>query len=123
MKFKLDENIDIRLTPLFMAYGYDVETILSEECYGSADEKVYQLCLDEKRILITLDLDFANPLRFPPEPTEGIIIIRVPRPTLSILKSSLSYVLPYFNNVSLKGKLWIVEPGRIRVYDPWVNEI
>lgn len=29
------------------------------------------------RALVTLDLDFSNPFRFPPEATAGIVVLRV----------------------------------------------
>jgi predicted nuclease of predicted toxin-antitoxin system len=32
---------------------------------GRSDDMIYAVCLAEGRVLITLDLDFSNPLRFP----------------------------------------------------------
>ena len=118
MKFKLDENLDPRLIPLVGEGGHDVDTVLGEGMGGARDEGVYRTCRETGRTLITLDLDFSNPLRFPPGPTEGIVILRPPRPVLTQIRATLLSVLPELKSRTLRGKLWIAEPARIRVYDP-----
>lgn len=118
MKFKLDENLDPRLAPVVAEGGHDVDTVLAERLSGQPDEAIYRACLESGRILITLDLDFSNPFRFPPEPTEGIVVVRPPRPVLPLIRATLLAALPELRSRSLQGKLWIVEPGRIRQYDP-----
>ncbi|WP_165225182.1 DUF5615 family PIN-like protein [Aquisphaera insulae] len=118
MKIKLDENFDIRIVPLLIAEGFDVDTVRDEGLAGSDDETVYETCRAAGRVLMTLDLDFANPLRFPPEHTEGVIVVRPPRPLLPAIRATLLSVLPQLRTQLLKGALWIVEPGRIRIHDP-----
>ncbi len=117
MRLKLDENFDLRLVPLLRSEGFDVDTVRDEGLSGSADETVYRVCRDSQRVLVSLDLDFSNPLRYPPEPTEGIIILRVPRPLLSLIRTTLLEAVPALKSGPLKGALWIVEPGRIRVHE------
>jgi predicted nuclease of predicted toxin-antitoxin system len=118
VRFKLDENLDPRLAPLVQEGGHDVETVHSERLSGSSDNVVYDVCLREARTLVTLDLDFSNPFRFPPAPAAGIIVVRPPHPTFSQIRATLAAALPTLKRQSLHGKLWIVEPGRIRLHDP-----
>lgn len=118
MKFKLDENFDHRLSALVAEGGHEVDTVQAEGLSGRPDSTIYDACRADGRILVTLDLDFSNPIRFPPEPTEGIIVVRPPRPTLPLTRVTLARALPALKSVALRGKLWIAEPGRIRVYDP-----
>ena len=40
-------------------------------------------------MLITLDMDFSNPFRFPPFQSEGIIVVRPPRPILPAIRAIL----------------------------------
>ncbi len=118
MRLKLDENFDVRLVPFLAGGGHDVDTVRAEHLSGSSDETIYETCRRTGRTLVTLDLDFANPFRFPPEGTEGIVVIRPPRPVLPAIRATLESVLDLLVAKSLAGVLWIVEPGRIRVYDP-----
>jgi predicted nuclease of predicted toxin-antitoxin system len=118
VKFKLDENFDLRLVFLVEEGGHDVETVQNEGLSGCQDQYLYNLCVTEQRTLITLDMDFSNPFRFPPEPTAGIVVVRPPRPVLSLIRATLSGALPQIKTGAVQGNLWIVEPGRIRVYEP-----
>lgn len=118
MKLKLDENFDLRMVPVFEAQGFDVDTVLAEGLSGSDDDKIYEACRSAGRALITLDLDFSNTFRFPPADMEGIIVVRPSRPVLSAIKATLESVFGQLKSLPVKGVLWIVEPGRIRVHDP-----
>jgi len=118
MKLKLDENFDPRLAPLLAAEGFDVDTVPAEGLSGASDDAVYAACQTAGRALLTLDLDFSNPFRFPADQTEGIIVIRPPRPLLPAIRATLLSILPQLKTLPVKGLLWIVEPGRIRVHDP-----
>jgi predicted nuclease of predicted toxin-antitoxin system len=80
MKLKLDENFDVRLVPLLAAQGFDADTVAQEGLSSSPDETIYNTCKAVGRTLVTLDLDFSNPFRFPPAGTEGIIVVRPPQP-------------------------------------------
>ena len=84
----------------------------------NCDFKQHIFAIATARTLITLDLDFASPFRFPPEGNEGIVAIRPPRPVLSAIKTTLQSVPAELTSRPSTGTLWIVEPGRIRVYDP-----
>ena len=75
MRFKLDENLGTRTARLIQAQDHDVETVREEGLAGESDQR---LCCDEKRCLVTLDLDFADVTRFPPNQSNGVVVIRVP---------------------------------------------
>lgn len=122
MKLKLDENLDVRLVPLAAEAGHDVTAVLLEGLSGRTDEMIYGTCLREGRTLITLDLDFANPVRFPPGPTQGIVVLRPPRPGLGLIRTVFAAAIRQLKADSPRGVLWIAEPGRIRVYEPGRHE-
>ena len=118
MKFKLDENFGSRTYDLFQAYGHDVQTVRMQGLQGSSDAYLFEVCLVEQRCLVTLDLDFADVLRFPPSLTNGIVVIRLPRnPSLALLEQLIRQFLQTLSHMSIERKLWIVEPGRIRVHE------
>lgn len=79
MKFKLDENFGTRTQRIFRAAGHDVQTVRDEGLQGSSDQHLYDVCRFEQRCLVTLDLDFADTIRFQPVQGAGIAVIRLPR--------------------------------------------
>lgn len=117
MKFKLDENFGTRTQAIFRDAGFEVQTVRQQSLQGASDTRLYEVCQTEGRCLVTLDLDFSNVLRFPPEQTFGIVVIRMPRnPRLNTLEQLVRQFLHAIEQVSLERKLWIVETGRIRVH-------
>ena len=117
MKFKLDENLANRTRSLFEKAGYDVETVLSENLVGATDDVLFEVCKEEERCLINLDLDFSDVVRYPPERNPGIIVLRLASSiTLKNLESLAIQILKGLESNDPTGKLWIVEPGRIRIH-------
>lgn len=117
MRLKLDENVDVRLAVLLRQAGHDVTTVRDQGLCGIADPALYEHCVSEGLILVTLDLDFSNVLRYPPERTPGLVVLRGPDdlfPTVRILVGTLVNAL---TNDTPSGRLWIVEPSRIRIHE------
>jgi len=79
MKFKLDENIGQRGKQLFIDAGFDVSTVVEQKLTGAPDSELIMVCQQEKRCLVTLDLDFSNPLNYQPSPYSGIAVLRLPK--------------------------------------------
>ncbi len=65
--------------------------------------------------LLTLDVDFAQTTAYSPQDYPGIIVFRHPKPTLKGMLSLVHQVVVILKSESPRGRLWIVEPGRIRV--------
>lgn len=70
----------------------------------------------EGRTLITLDLDFSNPFRFSPMGNAGTIILRPHRPSPLEIDSLFDETLRRLHGGPVDARIWIIEPGRIRVY-------
>jgi len=119
MKIKLDENIGNRGRLLFLEAGHDVATITEENLQSASDQTVIAVCQEENRCLVTLDLDFSNPLRFNPLQYSGIAVLRLPNPpTYQELLKAISTLMLALEKEDIIGQLWIVQRGRIRVYKP-----
>jgi predicted nuclease of predicted toxin-antitoxin system len=117
MKFKLDENIGNLGQTLLRAEGYDVMTVSEQKLEGTPDFDLYTICLAEQRILVTLDLDFSEVLRFPPEPTAGIIVLRTPgRLSILAIVARMRELAIFLRQSPISHELWIVEPGRVRIH-------
>ncbi len=117
MKLKLDENLGRAAADLLRQAGHDIETVGSEGLSGSPDEEVIAMCQREQRGLVTLDLDFSNPLVFRPAGYSGIMVLRLPaKPSHEALLTACRTLLRALEQDSVVGKLWSVERGRIREY-------
>ena len=76
-----------------------------------------ETCRREGRALVTLDLDFANPLDYRPSEYTGIAVLRLPKKaTAEDLLQAIHTLVKGLEQNQLPGKLWIVEKGRIRLY-------
>ncbi|TAN47153.1 MAG: hypothetical protein EPN26_14295 [Rhodospirillales bacterium] len=80
MKIKLDENIGRRGLELLTRSGHDVMTVVDQKLGGAPDEKLFKVCADEGRVLVTLDHDFGQVLRFPPEKSAGMVVLEPGEP-------------------------------------------
>jgi predicted nuclease of predicted toxin-antitoxin system len=118
MKFKLDENLGLLGKSLLEADGHDVMTVASQHMSGAEDARVYQVCRDEARVLVTLDHDFGHTLRFSPEATAGIVVLECKgRLSPPLILARVTEFATLLRERPIDRELWIVEPGRIRIHE------
>lgn len=118
MRLKLDENLGRSVGERCVAAGHDVTTVVGQGLAGCADARLLAVCGQEGRVLVTLDLDFANPLRFDPASSPGIAVLRIPdsagrwniRPPVERLLTTLA-------SADIAGRLWVVRADRVRQYE------
>lgn len=119
MRLKLDENLGTRCVDELRSHGHDATTVALQGMSGSDDCSLIAACRDERRCLVTLDMDFANPLRFDPRAYGGIVVIRLGRhPTHRELLMAVATLIRGLQKSDITGKLWIVQRDRVREYQP-----
>ena len=117
MKFRLDENLGTLGKDLLEADGHDVMTVSEQRLSGTPDEQLFDICRDEKRALVTLDHDFGQTLRFPPEKTAGVVVLECGgRQSPAVIIARVEELVLYLRDNSVEGRLWILEPGRLRIH-------
>ena len=114
MRLKIDENLPRECAAILRGAGFEADTVAEERLTGAEDSAIAVRCRAEGRVLITLDLDFANIRAYPPGEYVGIIVLRSKlqdKPTVLALLQRIALVLA---NRAPAGELWIVEADRIR---------
>ena len=114
MKFKIDENLPIEVAHLLRESGYDALTVLAQQLGGKPDRNIAQIC-QQDRIIVTLDLDFADIRAYPPSDYAGLIVFRLSQQDKFHVLNVCQRLLPMLEHESLQQKLWIVEDKRIRI--------
>lgn len=114
MKFKIDENLPLEYAPILRAAGFAADTVADENLCGVADLVLAERTRSERRVLITLDLDFANIRSYPPAAHAGIVILRPRAQDKLALIALLNSLIPALKQASPEQQLWIVEEDRIR---------
>jgi predicted nuclease of predicted toxin-antitoxin system len=117
VKLKLDENVHVDVRRALAEQGYDVATVREEGLRGHPDVDVLTAAGEEARCLVTLDLDFANPIHYPPPQHHGVVVLRLRTPTYAL---QVKRLLSFFETQSeaLAGKLWILDETRARDWTP-----
>jgi predicted nuclease of predicted toxin-antitoxin system len=75
-RFKVDENLPREAQALLRNAGHDAQTVYDECLVGHTDARILDVCLNEERVLITLDLDFSDIRQYPPSSHSGIWVLR-----------------------------------------------
>ena len=115
LRFKLDENLPRRAEPALRDLGHDVETAVSEDLAGALDQDLLAACAAEDRVLITLDLDFADIRTYPPGSHRGVWALR---PADQAFASVLKLVLAGIRLTTVErtaGQLWVIDETRVRI--------
>ena len=117
MRLKLDENLGKIPADVLREAGHDVATVPQQRLSGIEDSKLIKICSNESRCLVTLDIEFGNPILFKPADYHGIVVLRLPRRRgPQDLLDAISTFIAGLARENVVGKLWIVQKGRIREY-------
>ncbi len=106
LRFKIDENLPTEAAALIQAAGHECHTVFDEGLAGTPDPVLSERCRAEGRVLLTLDLDFADIRSYPPDRFAGIVVFRPFEPDRECVLRLLSRVLPLLARDSPDGALY-----------------
>jgi len=116
VKLKLDENLAERHRIRLESANRDVTTVVQQGFRGVSDVDLFELCKNEQRAVVTLDMDFSNVLAFPPKGTAGVIVLRGRDGLLRTIDQLIESLIRALETNDPTGTLWIVEPSRLRIH-------
>ncbi len=82
---------------------------------GSPDTDIAAVCRTEERVIVTLDLDFADIRSYPPAEYSGIIVLRLQQQDKHSVQDVLERLITLIGIETLNNRLWIVDERRIRI--------
>jgi len=115
MRILIDQCVPRKFLRLLNEWGYDARLITDTIAANASDSDVITLALHQNAVLLTLDLDFANIIDYPPRQYNGIVVIRYDVMNETPLITSLKQALSEQSQDELRGKLMIIEPHRYRI--------
>ena len=115
MRGKVDENMPIEFAGVLRTAGWECDTVFDEALVGAEDPDLGARCQAESRVLFTLDMDFADIRTYPPSAYVGIVVLRPVKPSRDSVLALLDQLIPVLKAQWAEHRLWIVEPGRVRI--------
>ncbi|GEM85288.1 DUF5615 family PIN-like protein [Meiothermus hypogaeus] len=112
MRILLDENIPQRVLWWLIGEGHEVVTAREAGLTGRSDAVLYAYAERHNYVLVTLDLDFSDPLRFPLSFPRIVLrpVVIDPELMREILRDVFREGYP------LWGELYVVQPEGIARY-------
>jgi predicted nuclease of predicted toxin-antitoxin system len=96
--------------------GVKVIRLSEKKLEKASDEEVFNFAFKNLLTLFTFDQDFGNILRFNIRDSSGVVIIYIAKMNKAeIFKMTIGFFKKIKEN-KLRGRLYIIEPGRIRVW-------
>jgi predicted nuclease of predicted toxin-antitoxin system len=115
VKLFLDENLSPQHAVELRTEGHDAIAVLEVGLSGATDEQVLRFAVQNGRVLVTLDADFANVMRFPPERTLGVVRLKVHPATEERIRQAIRRALLFLQNIDIAGRLAVVDEHKIRI--------
>jgi len=115
MNFKIDENLPVEISEVLNKDGHEAATVIKQNLQGASDTRIAEVCNKEKRILVTMDSDFADIRTYPPENHNGIIVLRLNRQDKISVINIFQHVMSLLDKETIEKRLWVVEEHRIRI--------
>ena len=100
---------------MFRQLGHDAISVGDIGLGGASDAEVRLAAIASDRVIVTLDADFGNILRFPVENTPGVIWLRLHPPTEAEIHRAIARCFVKLQDDNFKGKLVVVDQDKIRV--------
>jgi predicted nuclease of predicted toxin-antitoxin system len=115
MRLKIDENLPVELAELLADARHEAVTVFAQHLQGQNGSRIAQVCGREGRVLITLDLDFADMRAYPPQHYPDFIVLRVGTQDKPHILHVFERAIALIGAEPLEHRLWIVEETRVRI--------
>mgnify|MGYP006304607853 CR=1 FL=1 len=113
-KIFADQCVHTDLVKALKTEGFELVTAAENSMQEATDPEIFSYAQEKKMVLLTFDRGFGNPTIFEIQDSPGIVIILIEKMSKETI---VEKTLQFFESKQvkdLKGKLFIVEPTRVR---------
>ncbi len=111
LKLLIDENVRSEVYTFLQDAGHDLKKLPA----GVSDAEIAECAAEEKRIIITHDLDFSNISVYPPQNYAGIVVLRISPPLANTILEALANLFDTLKPEEFNNRLIILEPSGFRI--------
>jgi predicted nuclease of predicted toxin-antitoxin system len=115
MSILIDHCVPRRYLRLLRSWGYSANLTTEYIAADAVDSAVLALAQSLDAALLTVDLDFANVVSYPPYQYAGLIVMRLRTSSEAQIDTTLRQMLIDLYRDSLRGKLIVIDADRYRV--------
>ena len=90
-------------------------TFVTKDCTGSPNGEIFRKAAEERRLVLTFDLDFGEILALSGDASVSVVLFRLRNTSTPFVLGRLKTVLADSGEYHLKGAIVIVEDGRHRM--------
>lgn len=115
MNFLTDANVFQAFVKALRSLGHNVLDIKEQGFERFSDAEIFTLAQGEKRILISMDKDFSNIIRYPPGTHHGIIVVKLYRITILEATNIFTGAIRQLNIDDINGNIVIIDRNKTRI--------
>jgi predicted nuclease of predicted toxin-antitoxin system len=115
VKILADQHISPRTVEFLQSLGHDAIRVSDRLPVNASDRAILALARQERRVVLTQDLDFSVLITLAGETQPSIITLRLESPRVERVNEVLRSVLPRLADAVEKGAIVTVEDARFRV--------
>ncbi|MFA5805593.1 MAG: DUF5615 family PIN-like protein [Melioribacteraceae bacterium] len=115
MKFLIDNNLSPELAKSLNESGFDCVHVQMLNKSSASDEEIFQIAYEEKRIIITADVDFGYILSKWKYNLPSIILFRFFPYNPIIQFGNIIKVVEEYSSDLINGSIIVIEPSRVRI--------
>jgi predicted nuclease of predicted toxin-antitoxin system len=115
VKLLLDENLSHKQAAELRNLGFDALAVIEAGLGGQPDPVIRAYAVETGRVLLTLDADFGDILRFPVADTPGVIRLKVHPPTEHAIRAQILKTLAAIKDRDIAGCLVLSHKDIVRV--------
>ena len=115
MRFLVDACVDVGVNRWLVERGHESIHLRDQQLQRLPDEDIFTKADAEKRVIVTIDLDFNEILSFSGGKIVSTITFRVRNTRAVFLIKRLQSVLPHVISFLENGAIVIIEDARYRV--------